>query len=356
MTVHNRDRSISIAKGVAISLMVIGHSPAPDWFIQWIYSFHMPFFFFVSGYLFKEKHISNPVGYIKNKIKGLYIPFVKWTLIFLAFHNILFACHIYKTEYSLNKFIDMAIRAFTLRGSEQLLGGYWFLIEALFSSLIAFGIIYCTDGISKKIKIVNKWYVYTLTVVVLVATAYLLGENALLFKIRSVTLLATAFFFGGYLFKNLFIKVPVVVSILFMLSTFMITIFLNEGLSIEVHGWKTFLFFIIAALNVVSIISICNEVSKWRWSKILDFIGANTFIILTWHFLSFKVVSLFIIWREGLSLDRLSDFPGIYLGNSYDWILYLIFGITLPLIGMIATRNAKLYLKSKYNLSWIARE
>lgn len=351
-----RDRSISIAKGIAISLMVLGHTSLRGLFCTWLYSCRMPLFFFVSGYLFKEKHISDPVGYIKNKIKGLYIPFVKWTLLFLAFHNVLYSCHIYKTEYSYTKFIDMVIRAFTLRGSEQLLGGYWFLIEALLSSLIAFGVIYCTDGISKKYMNVNKWLVYASTVAVLVITAYLLGENKLFFKIRSVTLLATAFFFSGYLFKNLFKKVSVLISMVIIFSTFMIAAFFNEGLSIDVHGWKTFLFFIMATFNVISIISICNVISKWRWTKMFDFIGTYTFIILTWHFLSFKIVSLFIIWRDGLSIYKLSDFPGINSGNSYDWIIYLIFGISLPLMGMIAMRKAKLYVKSILNLSCIVRE
>ena len=40
------------AKAIAMFLVVYGHSLATDWGIgRWIYSFHVPMFFLVSGYL-----------------------------------------------------------------------------------------------------------------------------------------------------------------------------------------------------------------------------------------------------------------------------------------------------------------
>ena len=47
-----------IAKAIAIILVVIGHfypSDAPHWYVQmraWIYTFHMPLFMFLSGYIY----------------------------------------------------------------------------------------------------------------------------------------------------------------------------------------------------------------------------------------------------------------------------------------------------------------
>lgn len=40
---------IDVAKGITISLMVIGHTSIPAWLSHWIWSFHMPFFFIISG-------------------------------------------------------------------------------------------------------------------------------------------------------------------------------------------------------------------------------------------------------------------------------------------------------------------
>lgn len=43
---------IDIAKGLGIVLVIIGHSGAPDIIRKYIYGFHMPLFFIISGYLY----------------------------------------------------------------------------------------------------------------------------------------------------------------------------------------------------------------------------------------------------------------------------------------------------------------
>ena len=57
MEKNNRINQISWINALAIILVVIGHAdmtPAYDqlWIKRWIYSFHMPLFVFVSGFLF----------------------------------------------------------------------------------------------------------------------------------------------------------------------------------------------------------------------------------------------------------------------------------------------------------------
>ena len=67
--------------------------------------------------------------------------------------------------------------------------------------------------------------------------------------------------------------------------------------------------------------------------KTLSYIGNRTLDILTWHFLSFKVVSLLIILVYGLSIHRLGEFPVIleYSRNGW-WLLYTIMGVVTPLL------------------------
>lgn len=40
-----RNQWVDIAKGIAIILMVLGHTAIPDSLSRFIYSFHMPFFY-----------------------------------------------------------------------------------------------------------------------------------------------------------------------------------------------------------------------------------------------------------------------------------------------------------------------
>lgn len=72
--VKKRIEWLDISKGIAIILVVLGHtlsSSNPLWSI--IYSFHMPLFFFVAGYTFKSKPI---VEELKSSALRLLLPYV----------------------------------------------------------------------------------------------------------------------------------------------------------------------------------------------------------------------------------------------------------------------------------------
>ncbi|MCD4694754.1 MAG: acyltransferase family protein, partial [Bacteroidales bacterium] len=46
---------IDIAKGIGILLVVYGHCQPPPLIEKFVYAFHMPLFFFISGFLFRHK-------------------------------------------------------------------------------------------------------------------------------------------------------------------------------------------------------------------------------------------------------------------------------------------------------------
>lgn len=81
-----RNINIDIAKGIGIMLVVIGHTDSP--LHDFIYLFHMPLFFFLSGYAYKKIDSYNPIKVIKKRFKSLYIPFISIQLVYLMLHNI----------------------------------------------------------------------------------------------------------------------------------------------------------------------------------------------------------------------------------------------------------------------------
>ena len=112
----------------------------------------MPLFFIASGYCFKEKYLSVPRQYIYNKVKGIYWPYVKWSLLFLLLHNVCFNLHLYSDQYgwkeyvshlyASSEFLSLATSIiFKMQGHEQLLGGYWFMNALFFGSLIVWLVI-----------------------------------------------------------------------------------------------------------------------------------------------------------------------------------------------------------------------
>ena len=57
-TMNNRDTAFDITKAIGILLMILVHcSGLPHLLRNFIFSFHMPLFFIVSGYFYKPKAI-----------------------------------------------------------------------------------------------------------------------------------------------------------------------------------------------------------------------------------------------------------------------------------------------------------
>lgn len=90
---QQRIEYIDIAKGIGILLVYIGHcskgTPDISSLIEWIYAFHMPLFFFISGLLFPNKKIS-AITFYRNKFASLVIPYILFSIIhyslFKVFH------------------------------------------------------------------------------------------------------------------------------------------------------------------------------------------------------------------------------------------------------------------------------
>lgn len=71
---QSRAEWIDAARGFAILIVVLGHTSTNAILNRFIYGFHMPFFFFLSGYLYISK--KNPMKYVKRTFKGYIIPYV----------------------------------------------------------------------------------------------------------------------------------------------------------------------------------------------------------------------------------------------------------------------------------------
>jgi fucose 4-O-acetylase-like acetyltransferase len=92
----SRNQAVDIVKGVAIILVVLGHvgqglnhrhllgGAAYFFFEQFIYSFHMPAFFFVAG-LFLDPSLRKrgPRGFAAEKARAILYPYLLWPLLAL---------------------------------------------------------------------------------------------------------------------------------------------------------------------------------------------------------------------------------------------------------------------------------
>jgi len=76
---------MDISKGIAIILMVLGHSSLPVVLTNFIYAFHMPLFFIASGWTTNWQKYTL-VGFLKKRTRSLIIPFLLYSAIILFIH------------------------------------------------------------------------------------------------------------------------------------------------------------------------------------------------------------------------------------------------------------------------------
>lgn len=147
-------------------------------------------------------------------------------------------------------------------------------------------------------------------------------------------LMSAAFFWIGHAFAVLkmqkFSKMKLLISMfLLIIGSFLWP--LKMGL-VHYQTLKILPYMITAVLGAWCIYSLpWNRLDK-RMTDFLRFVGMRTLPILTWHFLSFKLVSLLIIMIYGLPIERLAEFPVIQEYTCQGWfILYFVVGILVPL-------------------------
>ena len=327
----NHNQCLSAIKGICIILMVVGHSGCPDYLGNVIYSFHMPCFFVVSGYLFKEKYITDKIAFCKRRFKGLYWEFIKWSFLFLIFHNVLSYIHFYNNSYSRNEFGIQVFKILTMTGSEQLLGGFWFLKDLLYASIFSLFSISLAHKLCKTDKGLSRFLIVMMLFYVILA--YILSVVA--FKIPTISseiMLATSYYLLGYFIQRLTRIIKVFRSHFGILSGFIVLLStsLFHG-TIDERGVRLFLFFFISLFGIYSIFSLSSYI-KGQVLCLLDDIGKKTLYILALHFTAFKLVSYISLRISGQSLERLSEFPVLQETNSWIWFVYSLIGIAFPLI------------------------
>ncbi len=344
-TIIKRDVTVSMTKGVAIILMVLAHSHFSHYGNVFINMFHMPLFFFMSGYCFKESYLCDFKGFSWKRIKGAYWPFVMWGLLFLLLHNFFYSINIYNGEFGYRGLVshtyslkDISRHAFriisSMNDAEQLLGGYWFLHSYFFASFIAFAVI----GLCRGKSLVYCLFGCGILLIICILTKYYNSRIPHYIRdfISAREFLAAFFIIVGFCFKHYTKSWERFQYIIILLGMVLVVIgsFFWPCAMQDFAWWKTLPYAITAIAGTLMVFSLCKLLTRFSHvSSALRYVGDSTLAILTWHFLCFKLASLLIIHVHSLPITRLAEFPVIdefsYRGW---WVLYLIIGIALPLI------------------------
>jgi len=331
---------ITIAKGIGIILVVLGHC-GNSTIEKFLLLFHMPLFFFISGFLFKDEKLENPIKYIKGKITRLYLPYLIYETIFLLLHNFFINVNIYNTDImivdktisylSIKDMLITFIKIVFCAGREPIGGALWFLVVLFFVTIVFFIISY----IGKKFLKEKNFEKYRFIIIIsLFFIGNILTKFGYTIPRANNTLVMLFIYYIGVITSKYGKFISYENIIIFIISVVgLIVNNLYGSVSVNNNAYLSPDFLIANTLmGTYAVMFLAKKIEKKKQlSKIFIKIGEESLHIMALHFLAFKLISLLRIIAQGLPIYNLAYFPVIKPVGAWI-VLYLIAGITLPVI------------------------
>lgn len=300
---------ISFLQIFGIILVVIGHSGENIPFLtKWIYSFHMPLFFFISGFLLQERN--KKISEIK------FFLFFKKKFIRLLLPYIFISSIAYIPKVIFNKFairpLDLSIKSYIyslVYPWKNPIILFWFL-PTIFIILIFFVILF---KIKEKFKIKHFSLIIIFFLIFLNIKNY---QNFTFFNLNGVMHYSIFFVLGIFynLYQNrcnLFFRIDkeLTTILLFLCSLFVLIIRNND-----------FINFIYAINGILFSLSLGKIYLKYNLTFLNHLYGSSFYIYL---FSWFPQVFIRILFLQILNLNWVISFVfSIFLGIYIPFLLY----------------------------------
>lgn len=301
-------------KAFLIFIVVLGHCIQqlyPDYLnnhvYNYIYSFHMALFMFISGYCSKKIGIQ----VIKDRFIQLIIPFLVWSLIKFAYRN------------------DCNILQMIIHPTDSL----WFLWVLFFISALHITSVLLAQKLHIKEEYLTVAFAITLQVI------YLLLHKTHLFSFDLMTYHFIFYTAGYYFMKYSLFKYPLWLSVCFALMW----IILGYGWStngnvhilskpIDSQYIRFILGYMISFVSILSVIPLFRKFANYNMF-IINKIGRGTLAIYAIHF--------HLLWIHGLLVSHFEiekySLYCIVLAISVTFLSYLIFNILnrIPILNFL---------------------
>lgn len=270
----SRNNTLDMMKGLGVWLVIMGHLQNPDeigygvW--DYIYSFHMPMFFLISGYLFSDKGQSFRTFFI-HKIKTIWLPYTV-----LYFVSLVYFAIITGAPENLTR-VKAIMQGWLLSGQylvEARTNNFplWFLPHILLANCIFYFLSRNKD---------TKLFGLLLLIIAILTVPFqnLFQEEKCIWEI--IVLPVSLVFMGlGYLYKKFENKIPIFEYdyVCFFWIGLLLTIG-NPGAS--VMKIQTFLYFLGALLTVYTIYRVIKKCEL----SLLTFAGKHSLVAYGIHIL-----------------------------------------------------------------------
>lgn len=323
---------VDIAKGIAIIAVVFGHSGESN-LIHYIYWFHMPLFFIISGYLFEPiKTTKQLPSLVKKYSVRLLIPYFSFLIVITIIRYVFrFVDGTLDLQWVLNNIGDLFIGGREIGG---LYGPFWF-ITTLFFTYISFTAIqlFIKKDLGRLILIGILYLIAHIVSWLSISYTFIVPLNL------DVVLIAISYFAFGYYAKQILNNIP---KSLFITSTLITgTLYISSllglfdfSLSMKNLGYHNLLLdFIIPVTITIMIIGLAQRISNYKTSGILVYLGKISLPIMYLHVLPNRVLQpilgynsftytliglVFSILSTHFFLDRFKLTKMLFLGKYLD--------------------------------------
>lgn len=325
---------MSILKGLGIILVVIGHSGYSPFNLFPPYSFHMPLFFFISGYFYNTKYESDQLSFLKKRAKSLLLPYLIYNIIYALITFFIYTRYHLKfgkiPVFSLNNFLIRPI----INGHQFLLFlAGWFIIQLFITQWLFLNINKVLKRLNCNIFIRTTIYFCLGIIAIYLANK---GFNQQWKLVFTRTLIAMMFYsLGPFYRQELKDKKIFKSTIVFCLICAQIAVVLKFRSITYLMAWSDYkghvflpIFVSINGIYFYLLISKCLALilpnNDW-----LITIGEKSLHILANHLFIFFLINMFIVQMGKVNISSLNDFWFRYNIHKY-WLVYVIPGVLLP--------------------------
>lgn len=335
--IKKRIEWIDIAKGICMISVVLGHLGKE--YLNFVYAYHLTTFFILSGFTLRKKELT--AGYLKDKFRRLMTPYfiTCFCVTGMDVVNAIIIDHNVSTVGITSVIYKNIMRAFFASGTYTtfgeievgtFIGAIWFL-PAMFFALII------TQYLINK---VDKWEI-RVVIGILIALSGCITAPLIWFPFSiQAGMVAVPFILFGMWMKeyNLLDKLKAGHYLVFALifGVGCVTNYAQVFWLVTCTMKDYLLSPIIAICSSLLVIGISKRIGH---SKILEFIGENSMIVLCVHLFEMNTITKYFsyIRREWLHMD----------GNLFVWIIMEFSFILLVTWAIVRAKKIDFSVKKK---------
>ena len=272
---------VDMAKGYGMIAVLIGHLVQGSMLGNFVYSFHLPLFFFLSGYLFHAD--MDFISFLKKKARSILIPYFSLG-IFIVFFSVLYPClfeHKYRTAKMFGYMLSQHFFAFLF---QYRYGTVWYLSVLLGINLMMYFIV--------KMSKIRTQGLLVLSVLVLGLYRYMVMNGRVLFWNFDATLTTMVFFWVGYAlkrneksfkcllswkFRAFLVPVFLLLNIACNIASFRMT---GKGLELWAMSYGMPVFTYLSAFFGIAMIVVLSSLFTVRPIR---YIGEYSLVYFAWH-------------------------------------------------------------------------